>query len=605
MNLGDKIRYCIIFIALLGGLAFVGIKQGLMIDAKLHPKTPQQADISQMVDDASQGQRIVMPLPARPGSIYATSRQAWTLAAASRQVPSCFVDPKYLREKYDEHDIRQLAQNIADILNSDPAAVYEIMTAQSQKRFVWIAREIEAVQADKIRELNNRALGISYEWRREYPNGPLAGSVIGFRCKDGSPGVGLEAYLDDIVKASDGKRIVLGDAGRRGIYTDIDATKLPQDGGNVFITIDLVIQDILQRVVSDTVSEYKAVWGTGIVLDPWTGEILAMCATPSFDPNTYNDTPIANMTNHAITSPYEPGSVFKPIIAAAAVNTGVINYQTKIFCENGVYHASKGGRISDHGNSYGYITVETGIIKSSNIMMAKIGEKLGNKKLFSLLHDWGFGQDTGIDLPQESPGIVRKLPKWDGYSTRRVPFGQEIGATSIQLAMAFASFANGGELMKPQIVGMVTDPRGKVLYKAKPKVVRRVLSQRVAKETLQALRLVVTEGTGKKAKSDFYTIWGKTGTAQVPGPHGYMEGAYTASFIGGAPFENPRVICLISIYRPDRYKGYYGGTVTAPAVKSVLEQTLEYLNVPHDLAPKADAIDEQARQNRLGDDMRD
>ena len=334
-----------------------------------------------------------------------------------------------------------------------------------------------------------------------------------------------------------------------------------------------------------TVNRYEAMWGTGIVLNPWTGEILAMCTYPNFDPNFYNETDISKMSNNCISTPYEPGSVFKPIVASSAVDAGLINYDTKIFCENGAYYAHRGGRITDHGHSYGNLTVAMGLIKSSNILMAKLGEKFGNKRLNEVVRRWGFGDKTNVDLPQESGGIVRPLQRWDGYSTRRVPFGHEISATSIQLVMAYAAIANGGELLRPEIVMTITSPDGKVLYKAKPEKVRRVISQNTARQTLDVLSKVITQGTGKKAALKNFTCWGKTGTAQVPGPHGYMDGAYTGSFIGGGPVTNTSVICLISIYRPDRYKGYYGGTVAAPCVAEVLEKTLLYLDVTPDKNP--------------------
>jgi len=305
-----------------------------------------------------------------------------------------------------------------------------------------------------------------------------------------------------------------------------------------------------------------------------------MCSVPSFDPNNFTQADPPNRTNRAMTVPYEPGSVFKPLMAAMVVDAGLMDYQTQIFCENGTYHASRGGRISDHGNSYGWLSLTDVVVHSSNIGMAKVGEKLGNQAMYSALKKYGFGERTGIDLPGESPGIVRDMHKWDGYSMRRVPFGQEISATTVQLTMAFSALANRGLLMQPRLVDMVTDANGQVVYRLGPKVVRRVVSPESAAATLAVMRQVVERGTGTNCKIEGYSVFGKTGTAQIPGPSGYEQGAYIGSFVGGAPVNDPRLVCMISIYWPQRSKGYYGSTVAAPYVKQVLDRTLRYLNVP-------------------------
>jgi len=282
--------------------------------------------------------------------------------------------------------------------------------------------------------------------------------------------------------------------------------------------------------------------------------------------------------------PFEPGSVFKPVVVAGAVDAGVVSYQEEIFCENGLYNAPRGGRISDHGKSYGTLTITDGVVLSSNICMAKIGEKLGNEMIHRIVERFGFGQQTGIDLPGQSPGILRPLAKWDGYSMRRVPFGQEISATALQVTMAFCALANGGQLLRPRLVELVADNEGQVLYQSHKEVVRRVLSPPVAAQSLAVLEEVVRRGTGRACQMEQWRSFGKTGTAQIAGGGGYVEDAYVGSFVGGAPTSNPRVLCMIAIYRPDKHRGYYGATVAAPYVKQVLEHSLTYLGVPPDKA---------------------
>ena len=269
-------------------------------------------------------------------------------------------------------------------------------------------------------------------------------------------------------------------------------------------------------------------------------------------------------------------------IAAAAVDMRRFKYDSSIFCENGLYHAYKGGRISDHGEKHGYLTLADVVIHSSNIGMAKVGEALGNHKLYEVLQSFGMGEPTGVSLPGESRGIVRPLKDWDGYSMRRVPFGQEVSVTALQLTMAFCALANGGELVHPRIVDRVCGPDGEVVWRSSREVVRRVVSVETAAQTMAVLQDAVEGGTGKVCRLEWWTSFGKTGTAQVAGPGGYMDDAYTSTFIGGAPVSGPRALCLISIYRPDRKKGYYGATVAAPFVKQVLHKTMVYLDVPPD-----------------------
>ena len=305
--------------------------------------------------------------------------------------------------------------------------------------------------------------------------------------------------------------------------------------------MDLTIQRVLQEAVQGAVEKYDAMWGTGVVMDPWTGDVLAMCSVPTFDPNQYNTTMPEDMLNRAICSPYEPGSVFKPIMASSAVQEGVMDYDTVVDCGNGTYFAERGGRISDHGHAYGRISLRMGVIKSSNIMMAHVGERLGNRKQHEILYRWGFGEKTERRAARREPGH-RPRPGQMGrlLDASRVPFGQEIGATALQLTSAFSAMANGGLLMKPRLVRAVTDEQGRIIWEVPPQVVRRVLSPDVAAETLSVLREVVTIGTGKRARLDGYTSWGKTGTAQVPGPGGYMEGRLHCQFHRRRPGQTAR-----------------------------------------------------------------
>ena len=548
------------------------------------------AQIVKHTKRAKSAEEIWKKVPARPGSVYVSNRHSYTLAAHSRFTPSCFVDPSLLTIP----ELKKVSRKLAAILDEYPTGpacesyirqIFSKLKSRKKQgsKFVWIKREISHKQSLAVRNLKNRAVGIQKEWRREYPNGNFAGPVLGFRRKDNVPGAGIELSLDRLIKATAGKRVMKSDARRRPIYGVADKTIRPEDGHNVYLTLDATIQKYLQTAVCESVEKFDAQWGVGIIMDPKTGDILAMVSAPTFDPNKYNVTPMEMMNNRCISCIYEPGSIFKPLFAASAVSEGMMTYQTRINCENGVYHARKGGRITDHGSRYGLISLATVIVKSSNIGLAKIGERFGNRRLHELVYDWGFGRKTGVDLPGELKGKVRRFSAWDGYSLRRIPFGQEISVTPLQIATAYCAFANGGYLMRPRLIRQITNQRNEVIYKTNPEIIRRVISESAAKQSVKVMRDVVLKGTAKKSKSKIYSIWGKTGTAQVSNSQGYIPNAYTGSFIGGAPVKNPEVICLISIYRPGRNKKYYGGTVAGPYVKEVLEKTLRYLQRKPDL----------------------
>ena len=571
-------RHDVVFVLLAAALVMMAVHMGAMVHHNTSPSNEAQAEIARRVERARRGQKMVLPLPGRLGNIYARSRHSQVLLAGSRQVPGCFVDPKLLTDR----QLGELSSQLGEIFDDDPGKIAQKLALRRRGRFVWIRRRITPEQVAAVGELRNRAVGIRYEWIREYPNGRIAGTVIGFCRKDGQPGSGLELTVRDVLSPVDGKRVVLGDARRRPIWSVPDLSVRPTDGRSIYLSLDVVLQGYLQQAVSEAVRNVDAKWGTGIIVNPWTGEILAMCSVPTYDPNLFNQTPAEQMLNRAISCPFEPGSVFKPIIAAAAVQAGVASYDTPIYCENGVYHARRGGRITDHGKHFGSMSLWDVVVLSSNIGMAKVGEKMGNRRLWESVRRWGFARRTGVSLPGETPGIVRKLEQWDGYSTRRVPFGQEISTSGLQLVMAFSAIANGGVLMSPSLIQQIADARGQVVWSSKPKVVRRVLSRDVARQTLSVLQDVVERGTGTKARLRYWSSFGKTGTAQIAGPGGYVDGAYVGTFIGGAPVERPVAVCLISIYWPDRNKGYYGGTVAAPFVREVLEKTMIYLNVPPD-----------------------
>jgi len=544
-------------------------------------------------------QMMTSPLPAKIGNIYARAYQRYVLLAGSRQKPFCYLDPGMIQDDR----TGDFAIEASRLIGADPRDIQSVLQQRRCARYVPLRQvNLTAQQVEAVRKSRIRPLGIDYDWEREYPNGDMASAVVGFRLKDGVPGGGLELSQQKHLQAVPGQRTVLADARRRAIYAMMDESRPPKDGDSVFLCLDANIQRYLQQAMHDSVTKYEAKWGTGVIVNVNTGEVLAMASSPSFNPNEFESVSPDSRANRAIIMPFEPGSVFKAIVAAAAVETGDVHWDTKIFCENGVYMAPRGGRVTDHGSRYGVLTVADIIRVSSNIGMAKIGAIMGNARLYAILQRFGIGQRTLIELPGESPGMVRPLRSWDGYSTPRVPFGQEVSTTALQLTMAYASLCNGGLLLRPRLIDRIVDADGQVIYQGQKQVVRRVLSPSVAAQTIGVMQSVVEDGTGKACKLNHWTSFGKTGTAQIPINGQYVSGAYVGSFVGGAPASQPRVICLISIYWPNKAKGYYGGTVAAPYVKQVLEQTLAYLDVPPD---RATVLVRQDQQNPRGRRPRD
>ncbi|GAF79096.1 unnamed protein product, partial [marine sediment metagenome] len=315
-----------------------------------------------------------------------------------------------------------------------------------------------------------------------------------------------------------------------------------------------------------------------------TGAILAFVCLPDFDPAKFSTTSAYALRNRALTDPFEPGSIFKPIVAAIALDSDVINYDEVIFCENGTYRGKGFGRIGEFADhKFAHLSIRQIISHSSNIGMAKIGQRMGKEKLHKGLELFGFGRKTGIDLSGENTGLLWPTANWTGYSVTRIPFGHEITVTAMQIAQAYSVLANGGCLVKPHVVRAIVDSTGRITeLKQPPSLTGHIIKPDVANWIVRsALVDVVEKGTGKKAALEKWQVFGKTGTANIARADikGYDETHYIASFAGGAPADHPAVVILVSIRKPDKSlgKGYSGGTVAAPVFREILEKTLTYL----------------------------
>ncbi len=541
--------------------------------------------------------RAVIPIPARRGMIVDAQGR---VMAVSVERPSVYADPNQIppptclpdgedltpAERLAEPNVarayEQTGRKLAAVLAMDGRILAGDLKHRAGRRFMWVKRFVTDEQARAVKELGLRGVGILYEPERQYPMNPRFAHGLGFVNREGRPLAGLEYAYNEDLKGTPGHRSVVTDVRRRAIYSDPGGYQPPQDGHHVVLTIDTVIQSIAERELAVAVEAFHGEAGSVVVMAPKTGEVLALGNVPTFDLDRYMDFPKNARCNRVIVSPVEPGSTFKPFIAAAALAEKVTWCGEEIFCHHGLYRAGR-RRLHDH-HPYGNLTFEKVVIKSSNIGMAILGERLGNARLHEYIRRFGFGRKTGIELPGEDRGLVVPLDKWTSYSTTSLPMGQEIAVTGIQLATAFSAVVNGGLLLKPRVVRAVVDSEGRLVRDLSgPVVVRRVLPESVARRIGQDILVrVVNEGTGRRAKLAGYQVLGKTGTAQIArddGP-GYEPDAYVSSFVGAAPAEDPAVLVYLNVVRPDRRIAYYGGTVAAPAVGEILAKTLPYLGVP-------------------------
>jgi cell division protein FtsI (penicillin-binding protein 3) len=450
--------------------------------------------------------------------------------------------------------------------------------------FVWLKRAASPRERDLVEALKLDAIGDVTEARRFYPHASAAAHVLGLAGVDLQGLEGIERYYDRDLRAEPRTLEVERDARGREILTD--GVEAPQDmeGATVQLTIDLAIQDVAERALERGVREARARAGTAVVLDPTSGEVLALANVPTFDPNHRASASASRRRNRAVTDFYEPGSTFKPLLASAAIENGVVRPDEMLFCENGRYPVGK-WVIHDHGR-HGWLSVAEILQVSSNIGAAKIGERLGRERFFEFLRALDLGRPTGIDLPGEVGGLLRPLGEWSRIALVTTSFGQGIAATPLQMARAFAAIANGGLLMKPYVGMRALAPDGEVVWEHRPTVVRRVMRPETAAAVTTMLERVLDDGgTGTRARVPGFRVAGKTGTAQKieAGTGHYSPHARIASFVGFLPAEAPRLVILALLDEPETSS--YGGVVAAPVFAEIAAAAMERLGVPPTLPP--------------------
>jgi cell division protein FtsI/penicillin-binding protein 2 len=506
-------------------------------------------------------------LPARPGELV--DRHGRLLATTCR-VLSLYVNPSQISEP------RPLAERLATVLPVDANELESRIHAAAGRQFLWVRRHLTDAEAAAVRDLELQATvwGFREEYQRVYPQGTLAAHLVGWRDRDGRAQAGLEKSLERLLDGKAGNRTLLRDA--RGFVIDVysEVTQPPGHGPTIRLTLDLEIQARAEAVLEEVMVSWQPRSASAIVLDPTNGELLAMAARPTFDPARPGLADPQAWTNPALSLAFEPGSTLKPLIVAWAVDRQKLSPEETFECGRGSYRMGHRTLHDHHPN--GRLDVSGILSKSSNIGMAQIGQRFTHAELWDVLHRFGFGRRTGIELPSESAGHLRSWDTWDEYSTGSVPMGQEFSATPLQMIVAHAALANGGTLVTPHLILDCERADGRV-----PCVMStRILQQSVA-DWVRTGPLVeaVQQGTARRAALAGVDVFAKTGTAQKydVAAGAYAPAKYVASCVCGAPADQPQVIVLVTVDEPRGADDPYGGTVAAPACRDILAGALRCL----------------------------
>jgi cell division protein FtsI (penicillin-binding protein 3) len=544
---------------------------------------------SDYLSRAARQQRRTLEIDPKRGAIYDRNMQPM---AMSVPVQSAFASPSEVKDK------ALAARLLSGVLGMSAEELREKLDSGST--FVWIMRKLPPAKAEAIDSLNLKGIYLLGENKRYYPKRDLGAHVLGFVDLDEKGLGGIEHEYDNLIRSKGEKIVVMADALQR----KFDGNEAQGDQGvNVVLTLDEKIQYIAERELAAAIEKTHAPAGTVIVQDPNSGAILAMANWPKFNPNAAVDAPAETRMNRAISAIYEPGSTFKLVTLAAAFDQNLIRADEEFDCENGAVTVA-GHLIHDH-KKYGVLTVADILAYSSDVGAIKVALRLGSPKFYDYIRAFGFGSPTGIDLPGESRGLLRRLEYWGSYSIASVSMGQEVGVTPLQMITAVSAVANGGLLYKPHVVQEMR--RGDhVLPLEGPSSLtepKRAIRPETAATLRSLMEGVILHGTGKVARLDGWTAAGKTGTAQKidPATGRYSRTNVIASFTGFAPINNPAATILVSIDSPAGYP-HDGATVAAPVFKRIAEQLLPYLDVPRDVPLSPQLVQTAYRTKSYTDD---
>lgn len=525
---------------------------------------------------AAEKHSIRLAIPARRGRILDRNGEELAVNIPVRTVTA---DGTHI------HDAAALAAVAAPFLEM---TVPELTQKLSTKRpYVVIRKTVSEENAQAmIRAMEKaglRGLYLEEDAVRSYPNGEMLCHVLGFVDHTGRGIDGIEKMLDEELGGQEGFRMIEHDRKGREIVVYRGQEQLPEQGADIRLSIDMGLQAIVEKEVEATYKELHPVGATAILADPITGEILAMACRPNFDPNHFNQAKPEQLRNRAITDMYEPGSTFKIVVATAALNEGIVDEKSRIYCENGSF--SYGGKVlkDHHGN--GDLSVSEILMKSSNIGSAKMALRMHDNSYYDYVRRYGFGEKTGVPLHGEISGLVNPPHRWDMLTKTRMAMGQSVAVTPIQMVMAMSTVANGGKLMKPRLV--LSKGEGNGQQEVVP--VREVVSAKTAGFVAAALQRVVSDqGTAPLARVEGYAVAGKTGTAQKISPRGgYLDGRYIVSFAGFLPADKPKLTGLVIVDdAPIGSSANYGGLVAAPVFSKIASRAVRYL----DLQPESAVV---------------
>jgi stage V sporulation protein D (sporulation-specific penicillin-binding protein) len=512
-------------------------------------------------------------IKAKRGIIYDRNGSPLAISVSAESV---YAVPSQVRRSKREDEI---ASTLAEILELNEEDIKNKLN--KKVAFEWIKRRVSDEKIQKLKELDLPGINFVEENQRYYPKGSLASHILGFAGIDNQGLNGIELTYDKELNGISGKIMIEYDAEGREIPNAMHQYIPPTDGHSLYLTIDETIQYIVEREIDQVMKLKQAKRASILVIDVKTGEILALANRPTFDPNNYADYDQGTWRNFAISDAYEPGSTFKPVIAAGAMEENIVKADDR-FYDPGYIKVGKETIKCWTRNPHGSQSFIEGVQNSCNPVFVSVGLRMGLDNLYKYISGFGFGAKTGIDLPGEATGILVPRTRAKEIDLATMSIGQANAVTPIQLVRAIAAIANDGWLMKPQLVKEIRDSEGNLIKKFEPEPIRQVISQKTSQELRAILETVVSEGTGSKAFIEGYKVAGKTGTAQkiLPGG-GYSTSEYIASFIGFAPADNPRIAALVVVDSPQGV--YYGGQVAGPVFRNIVLDTLRYLEVPPEL----------------------
>jgi cell division protein FtsI (penicillin-binding protein 3) len=514
---------------------------------------------------ANRQQSRVFEISPKRGTIYDRRNRE---LAVSINVDSVFAVPAEIGPK------QETAYRLARALNLNPQDVMKKITCQ--RGFVWLKRKLDYAEAAVVKDLGLPGIHFEKESKRFYPKRELAASVLGYVGLDNEGLAGLEFAYDRQVRGKPGQVLLMADARQRS-FSSVE--KAPTSGEDLVLTLDEYIQYLVEEELSGQVQKSQALGGTAIVMNPHSGEILAMASVPTFNPNQYWKYSPEHWRNRAILSIYEPGSTFKIITAATALEEHLATPDEPINCLGGSIVIG-GRRIRDH-KRYGVLSVREVVAHSSNVGAIQLGFRIGKERFERYIRNFGFGAPTDVDLPGESKGLLKPASQWPAITLGTISMGQGIGVTPLQVLTAVSSIANGGYLVKPHLVRHLRSGSVQRASYEPDQNRKRVLSTATTSMVKEMLTGVITAGTGKEAQLEGFSAAGKTGTTQKIEANGrYSHSKFISSFVGFSPLENPAIAVVVTIDEP--HGQYYGGLVAAPVFRNIAEKTLRYLSIPPD-----------------------